>query len=79
MGILAQCPVCRRKQGTKNKTCISCGRDLEKAKKQQKVKFYISYRLDGKQHRELVGTKISDVVRFDQASEWLVDDGLGTF
>jgi len=56
MTILAECPVCRRKQGAKNKVC-SCGQDLDKAKRSKKVKYWISYRLPGgKQKREYVGS-----------------------
>ena len=54
MGILAECPFCHTKQGTKNKVC-KCGQNLDKAKKSRKVKYWISYRLpDGKQRRESV-------------------------
>ena len=57
MAILAECPVCRRKQGRGNKFCLSCGKDLKKAK----VRYWISYYLpDGKQRRELVGTSIKE-------------------
>jgi integrase len=55
MGILAECPSCRRKQGTKNKQCKGCGADLVKAKRSKKVKYWISYYLsNGKQKREPV-------------------------
>lgn len=61
MAILAECPVCRRKQGQKNDHCLSCGKDLEKAKRSQSVRYWISYYLpDGKQRRELVGTSIKE-------------------
>jgi integrase len=54
MAILAECPMCHRKQGVKNKLC-SCGEDLVKAKGSKRVKYWISYRLpDGKQRRESV-------------------------
>lgn len=54
MSILAECPMCHKKQKTKNKAC-KCGVDLDKAKKAKKVKYWISYRLpDGKQRRESV-------------------------
>lgn len=55
MAILAECPVCHRKQATKNKKC-KCGQDMDKAKKgKEKVRYWISYRLkDGKQRRESV-------------------------
>jgi len=54
MGILAECPICHTKQGSKNRVC-KCGEDLIKAKKSQRVKYWISYRLpDGKVRRESV-------------------------
>ena len=55
MSILIQCPICRKKQAQMNRRC-SCGEDLVKAKKAQRVKYWISYRLPGgKQKREYVG------------------------
>ncbi len=54
MAILAECPVCHRKQAVKNRLC-SCGEDLVKAKRSKRVKYWITYRLpDGKQKRESV-------------------------
>lgn len=54
MAILAECPVCHKKQKVKNKLC-KCGQDLDKAKRAKKVRFWIDYRLpDGKQIREPV-------------------------
>lgn len=61
MAILAECPVCRRKQGRDNDFCLSCGKDMEKAKRSQNVRYWISYYLPGgKQRRELVGTSIKE-------------------
>ena len=55
MAILAECPMCHRKQSAKSKQC-SCGQDMDKAKRSKKVKYWISYRLpDNKQKREYVG------------------------
>ena len=55
MSILAECPVCHKKQTTKNKRC-KCGLDLDKAKKSKKVGYWIDYRMpNGKQRREPVG------------------------
>lgn len=55
MAILAECPICHKKQSTKNKKC-SCGLALDDAKKAKKVRYWISYRMpDGKQRRESVG------------------------
>jgi integrase len=58
MSVLAECPVCHRKQATKNKHC-GCGNDMDKSKRSKKVRYWISYRLPGgKQRRELVGKSI---------------------
>jgi integrase len=55
MGVLVECQ-CRRKQSTKNKKCNNCGLNLDKAKRNKRVKYWISYRLpNGKQRRESVG------------------------
>ncbi len=54
MGILAECPMCHKKQSTKNKAC-SCGNEMDKSKRSKKVRYWISYRMpDGKQRRESV-------------------------
>jgi integrase len=54
MAILAECPVCHKKQTVRNKAC-KCGKDLDKAKRAQKVRYWVSYRLPGgKQRREPV-------------------------
>jgi len=60
MAILAECPMCHRKQATKNKVC-KCGKDLDQAKRSGRVKYWISYYMpDGKQRREPVGYSISE-------------------
>ncbi len=60
MSILVQCPICRKKQAITNKLC-SCGEDLVKAKKAQRIKYWISYRLSGgKQKREYVGHSLEE-------------------
>ena len=33
MAILAECPVCHRKQAVKNRNCVGCGQDLVKEKR----------------------------------------------
>lgn len=59
MAILAECPICRRKQANKNKVCLNCGNDMDKSKRSKKVRYWVSYRLPGgKQRREFVGTSI---------------------
>jgi integrase len=55
MAILAECPVCHKKQAVKNRLC-ACGEDLVKAKKLKKVRYWVDYRLpNGQQRREYVG------------------------
>lgn len=49
MAILAECPICHRRQKTKNKKCVKCETDLDKQKQGGKVKYWIIYRLGGKQ------------------------------
>jgi len=52
MAILAECPICRKKQSVRNRKC-SCGTDLTAAKRAKKVRYWVSYRLPGgKQRRE---------------------------
>jgi hypothetical protein len=54
MAVLAECPACRQKQSAKNRVC-KCGEDIVKDKRNQRVKYWISYRMpDGKQRRESV-------------------------
>jgi predicted nucleic-acid-binding Zn-ribbon protein len=53
MAILAECPVCRKVQSKKNEIC-ACGANLKKLKKQEeKTKYYIVYRVNGKLKWEL--------------------------
>jgi integrase len=56
MAILAQCSTCRNIQSVKNKKC-KCGENLIQAKRSQRVKYWIQYRLPGgKQRKEYVGS-----------------------
>jgi integrase len=60
MAILAECPICHRKQSVKNRLC-SCGEDLVQLKRSKKVKYWITYRLPGgRQRREAVGYSIEE-------------------
>lgn len=60
MSILAECPVCHKKQAVKNKLCY-CGEDLVRAKKSKLVKYWIIYRFPGgKQRREVIGFSIEE-------------------
>lgn len=60
MGILAECPICRKKQSNKNKSC-PCGEDLAKAKRSKRVRYWIDFYIPGgKQRRESVGYSIEE-------------------
>lgn len=60
MAILAECPICHKKQSAKNRLC-SCGEDLVKAKRSKKVRYWIQYRFPGgKQRKEFVGDSIEE-------------------
>jgi len=50
MSILAECPSCRKKQAVKNRLC-SCGEDLVKAKKSERVRYWIDFYVPGGKHR----------------------------
>lgn len=60
MAILAECPICHRKQSIKNKQCAGCGDDLEKQKRNDNARFWVVYRIDGKQRKEFAGYSIQD-------------------
>ncbi len=58
MAILAECPICHKKQNASNRLC-ACGENMVTAKKSKRVRFWINYRLPGgKQKRESVGFSI---------------------
>jgi integrase len=60
MAILAECPICKRRQAVANKVC-KCGEKLDKAKRSNRVRYFITYRLPGgMQRKECVGLSIED-------------------
>jgi len=59
MAVLIEC-VCRKKQSIKNKTCSLCGRDLDKLKKSPNSRFWINYRVEGRQRTEYIGSSLSE-------------------
>lgn len=72
MAIQQQCPICYNKLSLKRKKC-TCGGDLDKFKRQGKIKYWIHYRIpdgyttkDGspkikyRQRKEVVGYSIED-------------------
>lgn len=71
MAIMQECPICRKKQSTKNNLCIGklkdgipCEANLKNLKKhKKKVRYYISYRIPGmkgKQRMEFVGYSVTE-------------------
>lgn len=73
MSVLQECPICHRKQSNKNKKCV-CGNDLDKVKKAGRMRYWITYRINGKQRFEYSGTdydqaKASDGKRSCQKAE----------
>ena len=60
MAILAECPICHKKQSVRRKVC-SCGEDLVKAKRRKEsVRYWIDFRVNGKSRREPVGYSIEE-------------------
>ncbi len=60
MGILSECPICKKKQSNKKRSC-SCGEDLAKAKRSSRVRYWIDFYIPGgKQRREPVGYSIEE-------------------
>jgi hypothetical protein len=55
MAVLIECPMCHRKQSNKNKKC-ACGANLDSVKKSGKMRYWITYRINGKQRTEYTGT-----------------------
>ena len=59
MAIMAQCPVCRQKRSMKKKVC-PCGENLDKAKRSGRVKYWLSYKLDGKTKWKALSNSITE-------------------
>ena len=59
MAILAECNICHNKQSIKNKKC-QCGANLDNAKRAQKIRYWIKYRVKGVQRKEYVGMSIEE-------------------
>ena len=51
MGILVECPACRKRSGLKKKEC-KCGYNVQKAGYKN---YWIEYYLEGKRTRERIG------------------------
>ena len=67
MAILAECPICHRKQATRNKVC-KCGENLDKAKRSKRVKYWIQYRLPGGRQKK------ESLAKFKDLNEYSIDD-----
>ena len=59
MSIMAECPVCHQKQSVRHKRC-RCGENLDKAKRNGQLRYYIKYTLDKKQRVEYVGKSFEE-------------------
>ena len=60
MGILVECPLCHRKQSTKNKHCAECGDHLDKQKRNGKARYWVIYRIAGKERKEFAGYSVQE-------------------
>jgi integrase len=59
MSVLAECPICHKKQSLRNRLC-PCGENLVKAKRSERVRYWMTYRLPGgKQVRRIEGSGYS--------------------
>ncbi len=58
MAIYQQCPICRGKQKNSLKRCRFCSEDLVKAKKSDRVKYWISYYLNRKKIWKCIGPSL---------------------
>lgn len=71
MAILAECPVCHRKWKTTKRKCWNpktekgCGQDLNAAKAGGRCRYYVTYRINGKQRSEFAGCTISEAQASD--------------
>ena len=54
MAVLIECPKCRMKQKATNKRCTKCNASIENAKKSGKAKYWVHFRVNGKQKVEPV-------------------------
>jgi integrase len=75
MAILQECPICKKRIKLSKNKC-PCGEDLQKARKSERVKYHVTYRLhSGKQRRELVGTSLTDAHALDGKKKGLKREG----
>ena len=61
MAVFVECPLCHQKQSLKNTKCKGCQTNLTTLKKNQRVQYWIKYRLpDGRQKKEHIGTSLEE-------------------
>lgn len=60
MAVFQQCPICRTKQKNSLKKCRSCGEDLVKAKKSNRVKYWICNQIQKKKKWKHIGVSIAE-------------------
>ena len=60
MAIFAECPRCHKKRSLKKKKC-DCGKNLDQAKRSNRVRYWNDFRTtDGTRRREVIGFSIDD-------------------
>jgi len=80
MAVLAECPICHKKQSVKNTDC-ECGQWLVKRQngkqvRNPKTKYWIQYRLqDGKQKKKCIGDSIDEAKAADGKHKSLKEEG----
>ena len=74
MTVLAEC-TCHRKQSARNRKCASCGADLMKLKKNGKIRYWINYRVNGRQRREFVGNSATEASAADGKRKAQIKEG----
>lgn len=60
MAVFQQCPICRLKQKNSLKKCRFCGEDLVKAKRSDRVKYWICNVIQKKVKWKCIGNSLSD-------------------
>jgi integrase len=75
MSILAECPFCHRQQSARNKDCRECGTDLDKQKRNGKVRYYVTNRLNGKPKKKFVGFTSKEARAVDEKRRTQIREG----
>lgn len=64
MAILAECPICHRRQSLKRELC-SCGENLDKAKRSGRVEYWVICQVGKRQKWDLVGNSLEEARNVD--------------